>query len=298
MANDSSSQYSPQNLLDAPPPLTTNDPPKPAPVRVSAKEHEQSFGLPNSSNTSTTDPPNKKIEETKFRFLTPAEWAIVAHGVGGVIDSEGNVPAHPRSTLWPPHGLPVGLYRQVITARTKCYYRFHCLSMIRWLCMLLQIFISATLTAIGSVSPGNGTVITVLAAINTITSGVLAFMHNSGFPDRYRSDKTQLEDVEDHLIRILDTGLVEEDFTVGEALANCFDRFREAKETVRTNMPASYIPNSALHAQRQHLGASPSPGLEKVRKGVAAEIREIKDHTQNGRAAKKRARSLSDGLWR
>ncbi len=39
----------------------------------------------------------------------------------------------------------------------------------------------------------------VLAAINTVVAGLLALMHNSGLPDRYRMNKVQFAIVEDFL---------------------------------------------------------------------------------------------------
>ena len=33
----------------------------------------------------------------RYRFVTPAEWAILAHGVGGIVDPERQSPVHPAN---------------------------------------------------------------------------------------------------------------------------------------------------------------------------------------------------------
>jgi hypothetical protein len=68
-----------------------------------------------------------------------------------------------------------------------------------WFLMLAQLALSAVLTALGSTSLKNGTPITVIAAINTSIAGILALMHNSGLPDRYRSDRNEFCKVEEYL---------------------------------------------------------------------------------------------------
>lgn len=136
---------------------------------------------------------------TKHRFLTPAEWARVAHGVGAIRENETHTVVHPTCWYWPPNGMPEGLYRDVITQRSKSCISYHLVSMLRWFLMILQIILGATLTALGSVQMEHGVPITVLAAINTIDAGLLALMHNSGLPDRYRLDKVEYCKVEDFL---------------------------------------------------------------------------------------------------
>ncbi len=133
------------------------------------------------------------------RFLTPAEWARVAHGVGAIEEGETHTVVHPTCWYWPPKGMPDGLYRAVVYERTKNFCCYHLLSTIRWILMIIQIVIGAVLTALGSVHAGDGIPITVLAAINTVDAGLLALMHNSGLPDRYRMNKVEFTRVEDFL---------------------------------------------------------------------------------------------------
>lgn len=77
-------------------------------------------------------------------------------------------------------------------------------------------------------------------------AGVLALLHNSGLPERFRSDRNEFKSVEEHVKYIVDTALVRaEDSGVDGALAGCFDRFRAARQSVESNMPAFYTPSSA-----------------------------------------------------
>ncbi|KAK7418549.1 hypothetical protein QQX98_003894 [Neonectria punicea] len=176
----------------------------------------------------------------RHRFLTQAEWLIFAHGVGGVKDAENQAPLHPVSWWWPPKGLPAGLYRDIVYQRTKAFYIFHFSSIVRWSLMMMQLFLGASLTGLGSFSLSQGTSITVLGAANTVIAGVLAFLHNSGLPDRYGYDKAEFEDVEDHIREILDTAMVPADHSIDQALAECFDLYHHAKATVLANKPVTY----------------------------------------------------------
>jgi hypothetical protein len=183
--------------------------------------------------------PNKELA---FRSLSAVEWTFFARGVGGIRDAERNVLVQPTSQLWPPKGLPPGLYRDTVYSRTMSFYKFQFASAIRWIFLILQLMIGASLTALGGMSTRDGTPITVLGASNTVIAGLLALLHNSGVPDRYRYDKAEFERVEDHIRELLVTGLVRADKSVNEALSDCFDYYQHAKRTVNSNMPAAYVP--------------------------------------------------------
>ncbi len=79
-------------------------------------------------------------------------------------------------------------------------------------------------------------------------AGVLALLHNSGVPERFRSDRDEFKRVEDHVRAIVDTALVPAGEGVNEVLAGCFARYRAARQSVENNMPASYTPASAAAA--------------------------------------------------
>ncbi|TDZ22866.1 hypothetical protein Cob_v004187 [Colletotrichum orbiculare MAFF 240422] len=219
-------------------------------------------GMSNLFKSNSPGESKKRKKRVRHRFLTPTEWAIFAHGIGGVSDTEGHLALHPFCWYYPPKGIPNGLYRDVIWHRTKYFYFYHGMSTIRWVCYILQIVIGAVITAISGMSFKDGTPITVLAAINTVNAGILALLHNSGLPDRYRSDQSEFEKVEDHLKMILDTGIVPQDMTVDQVLVDCFDLYSEAKTTIQANIPAVYTPSSVRQNGQQvpELGQSDTPG--------------------------------------
>lgn len=135
----------------------------------------------------------------RHRFLSPTEWARVAHGIGAIREGEEHQVVHPTCWYWPSRGLPDGLYRDVVIQRTKYSLSFQLLNMLHWILMVLQVMVGAILTALGSLPMREATPITALAAVNTVGAGLIGLMHNSGLPDRYRMDKAQFLLVEDYL---------------------------------------------------------------------------------------------------
>ncbi|KAG4277879.1 hypothetical protein FPRO04_07122 [Fusarium proliferatum] len=149
----------------------------------------------------------KKHKNVKYRFLSSTEWAIFARGVGGIRDIEDNRPVHPTNSFWPPHGIPHGLYRDCIYRRAISSYSFHFIGFVRAILFVLQLMIGASITALSS-GGASDTAITILAASNTVIAGLLALLHNSGIPDRYRYDKSEFQKVEDHISEVLATGIL------------------------------------------------------------------------------------------
>ncbi|UKZ47311.1 hypothetical protein TrVGV298_001529 [Trichoderma virens] len=237
------------------------DPPKPPAPAPSGPTTIPSGPKPHKS---PEDPHHHQTP--RHRFLTPTEWGIIAHGIGGIRDREQQAPIHPTSWIWPPKGMPRGLYKDTVTQRTKFFYLYHASSGIRWILMLLQLFIGATLTALGSMSFEQGTPITVLGAANTVIAGLLAFLQNSGLPDRYRFDKSEFEALEDHIKEILDSGIAPADQATDQILAECFDLYQDAKATVSANLPANYtsrIGQQASQRSRALSQSGPHPALSK-----------------------------------
>lgn len=182
----------------------------------------------------------------KHRFLSAAEWSTIAHGLGGVRDGESDKPCHPTHWLWPPIGMPQGLYREVVSHRYRFYFLFHLTSILRLTLLVSQLLLGAALTALGAMSLQDGKSITFLGATNTVVAGCIAFMHNSGLPDRYWSDKVEFEDIEDRIREILDSRTVPVGLPAEQVLAECFDRFRHAKSTVAINLPANYAASKQM----------------------------------------------------
>ena len=212
----------------------------------------------------------------RHRFLSSAEWSVVAIGMGAVSDAESHKPAHPKRWLWPPAGMPRGLYRDVVANKYKYFYLFHVTSVLRGSLMILQLLVGATLTALGSMSLEDGTPITVLAAVNTVLAGILALLHNSGLPDRYRNDMVEFEELEDHIKEVLDSSIAPVGQTTDQILAECFDRFRDAKATVATNMPANYTSTQNDPAPNQIPSEPlPSGGASQNAKPAAVDTHQI-----------------------
>ncbi|GKU03568.1 c6 transcription factor [Fusarium langsethiae] len=205
----------------------------------------------------------KQMETPRYRTLSHTEWKFFAIGVGGIRDKEHDAPVSPTNPLWPPKGLPPGLFRDTVYRRTVSHYSYHFATCIRWILLIVQLILGAALTALGPRSLEKGTPITVLGASNTVLAGLLALFTHSGLPDRYRYDKAEFERVEDHIREILVTGLVRAEKSVNEALAECYDRFHRAKTTVEVNVPAAYIPSQgAPPGQRMHQPRTPTQGKE------------------------------------
>ena len=95
--------------------------------------------------------------------------------------------------------MPTGLYRDIVFQKTKNFYHYHFISIIRWALLILQIMIGAVLTALGALSTTTKIPITVLAAINTVAAGVLALLHNSSVPERLLNNKHEYSTVEDYV---------------------------------------------------------------------------------------------------
>ncbi|KAI1470227.1 uncharacterized protein F4812DRAFT_257264 [Daldinia caldariorum] len=195
----------------------------------------------NNGNSGSIPPKPKDYGKDTYRLLTHVEWVQFCRGVGVFKDDESEEVIRPTSALWPPKGFRDGLYQDVLSEKAKFTYMFHFVDIVSWLLMLLQIAMGAVLTALGSVSSAkNGTPITTIAAINTCVGGILALLHNSGLPARYRSDRNEFYKLEEHIKSIVDTALVPADHDINAVLAGCFDMFRDARQTVQNNIPASY----------------------------------------------------------
>ncbi|KAM3456099.1 hypothetical protein MY3296_001968 [Beauveria thailandica] len=181
----------------------------------------------------------------------PTASSIIARGIGGIKDVEQLRPVHPSSWWYPPRGMAQGLYRDVVQQRTKCLILYYAAALMQWAFMLLQLCISATLTALGSVAVKNGTPITVLGAVNTVSASILAFLHNSGIPDRYRKDMDELRQVEDHIKELLDSGIAPVTLSPEQIIAECFDLYQDAKATMKANLPDNYRNRQTTPVRRQ-----------------------------------------------
>ncbi|KAI1631958.1 hypothetical protein F4809DRAFT_653642 [Biscogniauxia mediterranea] len=207
-----------------------------------------SMVLPKDNGGSSPRPYDPPKGSPHRRLISHNEWVQFCRGVGVLRDEESNEVVRPTSRCWPPSGFKDGLYRDVLFEKTKFSYWFHMVNAAQWILMLTQLAMGAALTALGSLSKADGPVITIVAAISTCVAGILALIHNSGLPYRYRSDRNEFYKLEEHLKAIIDTGLIPADQNVHEVLGDCFDMFRAARQTVQDNIPASYKTGAASKA--------------------------------------------------
>lgn len=79
--------------------------------------------------------------------------------------------------------VPEGLYKTVLSMRHRAYLRYFSIMLVFNCCIILQLLLGATLTAlsaVGSVSAGKiGISTTVIASVNTVIAGLIALFHVS-----------------------------------------------------------------------------------------------------------------------
>ncbi|CAI6088567.1 unnamed protein product [Clonostachys chloroleuca] len=225
-----------------------------SPLPMPAESSNQSSQLTHTSNPKDEVPRPSSVasddsEIEHHRFLSPSKWKILAQSVGGLKDIERTVPTHPSSSWWPARGMPPGLYRDVVTKRTRYYYTYWATSVLQWLLMILQLLLGASLTALGSVAVRDGTPITLLGATNTVIAGLLALVHNSGLPERHKRSMYEYEKVQDHIKELLDSRMAPEDLDLDQVIAECFDMYQEAKSNAMSARPLTYGPRYGLAAR-------------------------------------------------
>ncbi|KAI1170206.1 hypothetical protein F4777DRAFT_595395 [Nemania sp. FL0916] len=198
---------------------------------------------PDTPSPAPADPASGHEPPEHYRLMPKGEWLQFCRGIGILKDDESEQVVRATSRVWPPSAFKDGLYSDVLFQRTKFTYYYHAIAVIAWLLLLTQLALSAILTALGATSRSNGTPITIIAAISTAVSGILALLHNSGLPDRYRWDRNEFCKIEDHMRAIVDTGLVPANHSTNDVLAQCFEMYAAALQTVEKNTPNMYTPN-------------------------------------------------------
>lgn len=112
-------------------------------------------------------------------------------------------------------------------------------------CLVLQLVLGASLTALGAADKNKSTAITVLAAANTVNAGFIALMHNSGIPTRYRNDMDEWARVEIYMADIMESGVIQANMNKDDVIATCQGMYNAAFATVENNKPTSYVPTIA-----------------------------------------------------
>lgn len=144
--------------------------------------------------------------------------------------------------------VPGGLYKKVIKSRKDAQWMYRVVATFYNSCIILQLILGATLTALGPSDNKRSTAITIIAAANTVTAGIIALMHNSGLPNRFRNDWNEFLKVELFMMELMQSGAVNEGQTGEQAVQTCKDMYNAVITTVENNKPASYVPTVAAKA--------------------------------------------------
>jgi len=137
---------------------------------------------------------------------------------------------------------PTGLYKRVINKRKTAWWKFQILALVYNACISLQLLLGATLTALGASDKKRSAAITILAALNTVDAGLIALLHNSGIPSRYRNDWDEWSKVEVYMADIMQSGVVQANMNKEDVIATCQAMYKAAFDTVENNQPSSYVP--------------------------------------------------------
>jgi len=139
--------------------------------------------------------------------------------------------------------LPEGLYRDVVVSRTKSQRTYTLVAILYNFCVVLQLVLGAILTSLGASEniTKKSIPITVIAAANTVNAGIIALLHNSGLPGRFRNDWAEYSQVEMFISQLIHTGVAPKDLSIADIKTDCWMRYQKARETVVGNKPANYI---------------------------------------------------------
>jgi hypothetical protein len=95
--------------------------------------------------------------------LSEEDHRYVCRAIGATSDDEANTLLRPRSVIYPPKGLPDGLYKDVIRSRVVCTYQYYFCEIFFNVSLFLQLILGAATTALASSSKKENTAITILA---------------------------------------------------------------------------------------------------------------------------------------
>jgi hypothetical protein len=147
-----------------------------------------------------------------YTRLSAADQEIVLLSLGAVSLDERHTLIQQKSKIYPPRGLLEGLYKDIIRSRVMSHYQYYSVCIL--FNFILLLILCAIMTVLSSMASGkymdNGkdTCMTTIEAVNTINAGLLALMHHSGLPHRYKSDWKEFDGVEIHVKELMESGLV------------------------------------------------------------------------------------------
>jgi len=176
--------------------------------------------IPNFSSThssTNSDHPLLSKLNPAVRQLDQNERLTVCRAIGAFSEDEEKL--SPTINV---KKLPDGLYKDIIQSRQNSQRMYYILATLYNFCLVLQLGLGAILTALGATSKETKLAITTLAAANTINAGIIALMHNSGLPNRYRKDWSEFYRVELFVQELVHTGIIQKDLTVADTIDTCW----------------------------------------------------------------------------
>ncbi|KAE8442448.1 hypothetical protein EG329_003349 [Mollisiaceae sp. DMI_Dod_QoI] len=140
--------------------------------------------------------------------------------------------------------VPNGLYKTALKIQKRASLRHTSVTLLYNFCIILQLLLGAILTALSALSltaTKYGTATTIIAAANTINAGVIALLHNSGFPGRLRNDLNEYSKLVEWLEFVMHSGVVDAGMTRDDVIQTAMDKYNEARATVEKNQPSYYV---------------------------------------------------------
>ncbi|CZR57893.1 uncharacterized protein PAC_07782 [Phialocephala subalpina] len=215
----------------------------------------------NSPNGDVTKGPTSTTEEMPSTNPPPAVYSSLKPGVTHLsktdldavrlaigappISYEDSTPtsSSPKAATKSQKTIPDGLYKTALKMLSHSTFRYYFIMILYNVSLLLQLLLGAALTGLGSTtnSNGNGVAITILAAANTVNAGLIGLLHNSGMPNRFRSDMNEYEKVVEYLQYLMRSGVVGVGETRDDVIQKCFDMYGQARATVEKNQPGYYV---------------------------------------------------------
>jgi SMODS and SLOG-associating 2TM effector domain len=89
-----------------------------------------------------------------------------------------------------------GIYPSVVYGESYSKWAYHLFETVVTSCLILQILLAATLTALGAASSSH-IIITAFGAVNTALAGTVALLKGQGLPNRLRQDWNSWRDLRD-----------------------------------------------------------------------------------------------------
>jgi SMODS and SLOG-associating 2TM effector domain len=257
---DSSKTYSMTDFtIHGPPPNEHHgiSPPTQSPPPPQISPQYRDFTSPSTSTSPPT--PAKPIarQPTQFQLSNASKLELFRNEIG--ITAVTDVPKNARAAT------NKGVYHECVSELHKMKFLYWLCATILNLCLLLQVAIGASLTALGA-SSGGKLAITILGATNTVIASILTYLKAQGLPFRLLAYLNELKRVRAAI------ELKERDFVVGrwkdsegkpvdvyKVVDDLVKLYEDAKTNSESNHPETYTASA---------GTGPGTGTGMEREGA------------------------------